>query len=423
MAKSNFITKMYHANRDIWSAEFNSFFPCHLRPLMISILILSLTACTHHSRHWKFNKAWENLIEQERFQDGSIRQVDNSVIAYMKKHNVPGLSVAIAKDNKLIYVKAYGYAEIATQERINDSSLFRLASVSKPVTGIAIMKLIQDGKLSLNSKVFGQAGILGKDYGPLPDTNYAKITVDELLHHTSGWSRNKDNPTVDDPTFNHPNLNATELITWTLNNQPLTTVPGTTFSYSNFNYLLLGRVIEKVTGERYEQYVKANILRPVGITDMQIGGNSEAEKKPNEVVYYEEGGEPYLINVSRMDAGAGWIASAKDLLKLMVSVDGLNIKNAILDSSIIKTMLTPSTANPGYACGWFLTSSRKRVNWYHFGEIMGTATLLAHTDIGFSWAILTNTGFQNDQNNKDMNDLLWNAINDSTTRWPNKDLF
>jgi hypothetical protein len=154
---------------------------------------------------------------------------------------------------------------------------------------------------------------------------------------------------------------------------------------------------------------------------MQIGGNSEAERKRNEVVYYEEGNEPYLVNLSRMDAGAGWLASATDLLRLIVSVDTLNPKKIILSSSTIKTMLTGSPANPQYACGWML--SDKLDNWFHFGEIMGTATLLAHTTTGFSWAILTNTGYQNEQNHSDFNDILWNAINDSTTRWPDKDLF
>lgn len=423
MTISNFITKMYSANWNNWLVRLKPFFPFYMRAFMTSILFLSLTACAHRNQHWKINTAWENLIEQERSQPGSITQVDNSVITYMKKHNVPGLSVAIAKDDKLIYVKAYGYADVATQERVTDSSLFRLASVSKPVTGIAIMKLIQDGKLSLNSKIFGRDGILGNDYGPMPDTNLAKITVSDLLHHTSGWSRNKDNPTIDDPTFNHMNLDAAQLITWTINNQPLKTSPGSTYAYSNFNYLLLGSVIEKITGERYEQYVKANILLPAGITDMQIGGDSEAAKKPNEVVYYEEGNEPYSVSVSRMDAGAGWIASAKDILTLMVSVDGSNIKKPILDSVSIKTMLTPSIANPGYACGWSLTTSGTRVNWYHFGELMGTSALAAHTDIGFSWVILTNTGYQDNQTGTDLNDLLWNAINDSTTRWPDKDLF
>jgi len=390
--------------------------------LIISILILSLTACAHQSRHWKINTAWENLIAQKRSQPNSIAQVDNSVIAYMRKYNVPGLSIAIAKDDKLIYAKAYGYADITTHEKVTDSSLFRLASVSKPIMGIAIMKLVQDGKLFLNSKVFGDSGILGNDYGSLPyNTNLKNITINELLHHTSGWSRNAEDPARDDPTLNHPSLNAAQLISWTLSHQPLKTPPGTTYAYSNFNFFLLGRVIEKVTGQSYERYVNLNILHPVGITDMQIGGNSQTAKKPNEVVYYEEGNEPYLVNLSRMDAGAGWIASATDLLRLIVSVDTLNPKKTILGSSTIRTMLTGSAANPQYACGWQL--SDKLDNWYHFGELMGTATLLAHTTTGFSWAILTNTGYQNEQNHSDFNDILWNAINDSTTRWPGKDLF
>lgn len=392
--------------------------------LLTSILLFSLVACKHKNTHWKIDAAWESLIEREQSLPGSIPQVDHSVVAYMKKHNVPGLSIAIAKDDKLIYVKAYGFANVMTQEKVTDSSLFRLASVSKPVTAIAIMKLIQDGKLSLNSIVFGEGGILGNDYAPLPDDpNIKKITINHLLHHTSGWSRNEEYPTRDDPTFIQPSLNSSQLIAWVFSHQALKTRPGTAFAYSNFNFFLLGRVIEKVTGQRYVDYVNAAVLHPIGITDMQIGGNSKAEKKPNEVVYYEEGNEPYRVNLSRMDAGAGWIASATDLVKLMVVVDGLNQKKDILNRSTLQTMLTPSTANKEYACGWALTTSGNLRNWYHFGEIMGTATLLAHTHLGYSWAILTNTGYQNEQTHADFNQILWNAINDPTTRWPDKDLF
>lgn len=387
-------------------------------------LVLTITTCTHENKHWKINTAWESLIAQERTQPGSITQVDNSVIAYMKKHNVPGLSIAIAKDDKLIYTKAYGFADVMTQEKVTTKSLFRLASVSKPITAIAIMKLIQDGKLSLNSKIFGDSGILGTDYGPLPnDPNIKKITIDHLLHHTSGWSRNTENPTEDDPTFIQPSLNSSQLIAWVFSHQGLKTPPGTAFAYTNFNFFLLGRVIEKVTGQRYADYVNSTLLHPIGIKDMQIGGNSKAEKKPNEVVYYEEGNEPYTINLSRMDAGAGWIASATDLVKLIVVVDGLKLKKDILNSSILQTMLTPSTANKEYACGWRLATSGNLRNWYHFGELMGTATLLAHTHLGYSWAILTNTGYQNEQTHSDLDQLLWRAINDPATQWPDKDLF
>ncbi|WP_158552635.1 serine hydrolase domain-containing protein [Spirosoma telluris] len=194
--------------------------------ILKAISLFFLAACTQENTHWKINAAWENLIAQERSQPGSITQVDNSVIAYMKKHNVPGLSIAIAKDDKLIYTKAYGFADVITQEKVTTRSLFRLASVSKPITAIAIMKLIQDGKLSLDSNVFGEDGILGNDYGPLPDDpNIKKITINHLLHHTSGWSRNTEDPTRDDPTFIQPSLNSSQLIAWVFSHQTLTTPP------------------------------------------------------------------------------------------------------------------------------------------------------------------------------------------------------
>src|SRR5690625_7583736 len=86
----------------------------------------------------------------------------------MEKHNVPGLSLAIVKDEKLIYSKAYGKADIESGDDVNRNSLFRIASISKPITGIAVMKLVESGVLSLDDPVFGDQGVLGTTYGSRP---------------------------------------------------------------------------------------------------------------------------------------------------------------------------------------------------------------------------------------------------------------
>ena len=109
----------------------------------------------------------------------------------MVKYNVPGLSLAIAKDDKLIYAKGFGYANTSTGEKVTPESLFRIASISKSFTSVAIMKLIQNGKLTMNSSVFGDSGILGNQYGiTSPGSNITSITIGELLHHTcGGWDK------------------------------------------------------------------------------------------------------------------------------------------------------------------------------------------------------------------------------------------
>lgn len=368
--------------------------------------------------YWQINGKWREIISDEMNQPGSIPGVDSIAVSFMKKYDVPGLSIAIAKDDKLIYAKGFGYADATTGEKVKVTSLFRLCSLSKPVTAAAVMKLLEEGKLSMNSKVFGEDGILKNDYGSLPYAPGLKaITISDLLHHTSGgWPKGND-----DPMFIDPSLTSSQLLSWTINNQPLKNVPGTTFDYSNFGYFVLGRVIEKLTGKLYSDYVNSMVLQPVGISDMQIGGNTKNEKKKNEVTYYGRFADPYNFNVTRMDANGGWIGSATDLLRFLTGIDGIDYKKDILDSSTIKVMLTPSKAGTGYACGW--ASKNNFTDWYHTGGLPGSATLVMNTSTGFSWAILINTNSEEKNFYKDLISIGWQAIKDSATHWPDKDLF
>ena len=107
------------------------------------------------------------------------------------------------------------------------------------------------------------------------------ITLDHLLTHTAGgWAADSN-----DPMMHNSGWSQEKLITSTIENVPLTSTPDTQWAYSNFGYCLMGRVIERVTGQWYETYVQANILARCGITDMQIANNSERHRASNEVVY------------------------------------------------------------------------------------------------------------------------------------------
>src|SRR5262249_13165558 len=197
-------------------------------------------------------------------------------------------------------------------------------------------------------KVFGADGILQGQYGRRPYMRFIEeITVEHLLTHTCGGWQNDRN----DPMFKNPQMSHQQLISWTLDNQPLVNAPGTNFAYSNFGYCVLGRVIEKVTGRSYASHVVASVLGRCGVTAMRIAGNTRAERAPGEVAYYPEG-DPYGMNVRRMDSHGGWIASATDLVRFAIHVDGLAPDRDILKSETIRTMTTPTAANARYAKGW-----------------------------------------------------------------------
>src|SRR5699024_1209575 len=141
------------------------------------------------------------------------------------------------KNGRLVYAKGYGYANKESFIKVDTTSLFRIASLSKTITAIGIMQLIEKGKLSMDDKVFGKGGILGTEYGTPPYPEYVEeIKLKHLLHHTTGgWGRNPD------PAFSHPKMNADQIISWVIDNRPLKNPPGTQYLYSNFGYIILGK--------------------------------------------------------------------------------------------------------------------------------------------------------------------------------------
>jgi CubicO group peptidase (beta-lactamase class C family) len=324
---------------------------------------------------------------------------------FRTKYGVPGLSVAVAHRGQLVYEEAFGMSDTERGEAATPSHLFRIASVSKPITACAIMDLVESGRLKLEDRVFGRGGVLGTDYGRTPyGPNIENITIEHLLTHSSGGWPND----ATDPTFRNPAMNRTELISWTLDSMPLATPPGQSYAYSNFGYLLLGRVIEVATRSSYEHHVHRRILSRCAIQDMAIAGNTLADRMPREVRYYGQGGEnPYRVNVRRSDANGGWIATARDLIAFMTHIDGFTTTPNILRADTIARMVTPSAANRGYAKGWFINRVN---NWWHNGTLAGTQTILVRTASGFCWAALANTRRKDSDMGSAPDAMMWDMV-------------
>jgi CubicO group peptidase (beta-lactamase class C family) len=292
----------------------------------------------------------------------------------MDWYEAPGLSVAIATKGEPVYVEAFGFADKERQETLTTQHRFRIASVTKPITSAGILLLMQAGRLRLSDHVFGPNSILGDEYKTPPNRqDIERITIEHLLTHASGgWPNDRD-----DPMFKNKEMSHRELINWALETQPLRTEPGYRYAYSNFGYCLLGRVIEKITKQKYDQYIIRAVLGPSGISDMQIAGNTLEERAANEVKYYSQvaGQDPYDLNIARMDSHGGWIATPLDLIRFTASIDGSR-GNTLLSPDTLKTMTTPSQANSGYAKGLFTNSVR---DFWHTGLLPGTATLAFRT--------------------------------------------
>lgn len=349
-------------------------------------------------------------------QMGAMNRIE---FAFRRQYSVPASEIAISRNGQFVYDIAHGMADKQQAQQVQQSSLFRIASVTKPITSVTIFSLIEQGKLNLNDKVFGPSGVLGTKYGKGPYKQYVTdVTVDNLLTHTSGGWPN-DNT---DPMFSHDGWDQEKLIAWTIENLPLTYPPGQHWAYSNFGYCVLGRVIEAVTGQPYAKYVQSQILAPCGITDMKIALNKESQKAPNEVVYYGQFGEdPYKINVARMDSHGGWIATSTDLVQFLNHVTGATGIPALLKPATIKQMTTPAAAydqnaQAKYARGWMVRNNGAG-NWWHNGSLPGTTTIMVRTSTGMCWAALTNTRTQpSNEIDASLDQTIWNMVH-SVPEW------
>ncbi len=372
-----------------------------------------------------------------------LANFDAAMLNLMTTYNVPGGQLAITYRGRLVYNRGFGFSNKATQDLVYPKSLFRIASVSKPVTAVACMKLFDQGLLNLDAKIFGTGGILNDaKYQNILDPLCSNITVRMLLQHSGGWNRNISG----DPMFDAYNI-ATKMgvssppspavvIQYVLANKMLDFKPGSQSQYSNFGYCVLGRVIEKITGQSYEDYVTNNILVPLGITDMQLGSNLLANQLPNEVNYYDYPGAPLAysvytnstlvpwpyggFNVEFMDSHGGWVSSGEDLLKLVCAFDRFNTRPDILSTATIDTMIKPSAHDPNYGFGIAVNAYN---NWWHIGSLPGTTSeIVRNGNSQLNWAILLNTRDQAGNINSAMDNLVWNVL-PSITSWPAFDLF
>jgi CubicO group peptidase (beta-lactamase class C family) len=374
----------------------------------------------------RYTALWRNYSMSK----DDLNTMDWIVDERMAKAKAPGFSLAITQGGRLIFARAYGYSDPETKTPINTSNLFRIGGISKWITAAAILTLVERGKLGLDDKVFGKTALLGTSYGSRSYGEWLRqITVRHLLTQTAGgWEEHEPGPMLEDPS-----LSQSELISWTIDHVPLTHGPGTTYAESSFGYYLLGRIIEKVTGQPYDAWVKANILSPAGIHDMRIAGNTLAARAPKEVVYVDtkHPSAPYAMNVARMDSADGWIATPIDLVRLSVRLDGFAKPPDLLGAASLTLQTTPTAASiragHPYGLGCAIAASPDanglsptpaKNTWWHGGTLDGSTAIVVRTEGEFTWAVAMNS------TDADMNidSMMWEILG-SVAAWPSHDLF
>lgn len=352
--------------------------------------------------------------------DPEIEVFDKKIIALMKKWRIPGGAVAIMKNEQLITTRGYGWADQSTHRPVQPGDLFRIASASKTFTAVAILKLIEQGRLGLEDKAFD----ILSDLKPLPNRTVNpqihQITVRNLLQMSSGWFTRG---AQFDPLFGPwsgkiretlaPELPAScQTIARYMMSAPIKHKPGTHYSYSNTDYCVLGLIINKVTGspygyQGYEDYVNRAILYPLNIRDMFIGSTQLAYKAPREVIYYrdEKSASPEELENSfylpygdtellkKNFANGGWVSSAQDLALFIQKLGN----NRILNAESIALMKTKPSFRPAEAKTYYTIGGQIYHNqagkeyWIQTGSFTGTNAFVLTTPEGITIAVLFNS--------------------------------
>lgn len=375
--------------------------------------------------------------------DSSVSEFDACipvVSSFMKKWTIQGASVAIAREGKLVYARGFGYADTAAGIETQPYSKFRIASISKLVTAVAVMKLKEEGRLSLDDRVFGPDGILNDSCYCYPkDKRAFDITVAHLLSHEGGWSQR-----YGDQMF-MPHVIAGEMkcslpvdtrtiVRFALSKK-LHFAPGSGRSYSNLGYSILGLVIEKISGMPYEEYCRTAIFEPLGIYDIVPGKNLPGEKAPFEVTYYEPAGMPLRPSVygtgemvpvryggndvETLGAAGYWLATAPDLMKLVLAVDGFEFNSDILSDRSINFMT--DVHNRFSPVGWKATYENG--TWIRTGSFAGTAAMIKRQPDGLTWIVLLNTSAWNGPGIHSYVNRMMASMVSRVSQWPEYDLF
>lgn len=372
--------------------------------ILLSALILLLAGCSGKGRAPYKIEGINSVITNEM--STGADKLDKDMRIFMQRWWIKGLSLSVMRGDSLLYAKGYGKAD--EDEPMSAAHIMRIASVSKLITAAGIMKLQEQGKLKLSDKVFGPSGILNDAVytAAIKDKNYFKITVEDLLRHESGLSIRRGDPmfTTRDIMYIYRLKEAPdhETLTRLMLTRPLGYQPGKSRQYNNFGYMLLGMIIEKVTGQDYEKWVNKEILEPAGCLDMHLAYTYYKDKYPNEVRYYMQDNDPLVPEFNnsgdsvvrcyggsdvRALGGAGaWVASTPELARFVASIDGNPRVKDVLSIKSVRAM-TLDNGEHKYGLGWNDIGD----TWIRTGSLAGTNAIVYRFPDGECWILVSNT--------------------------------
>jgi CubicO group peptidase (beta-lactamase class C family) len=338
-----------------------------------------------------------------------LEPFDAAMLSVMDRHGVPGAALALAKDGKLVLAKGFGWSDISRNEAVQPNTLFSLASLSKSFTAVGVLKLVEQGKLSLDDAVFDILKHIKAPRGARIDPRLGDVTVRQCLNHSGGWDRAvRGDPVNWEPQICRaykvrPPLSPTQFLSFAMS-LPLDFKPGTDNKYSNVGYIALGEVVARVSGQPYETFVRQKVLKPMGITQAALHPGT-GRYMAKEAIRYLAGTLLSLpaMRLPMVDATGGWTASVVDMVRFLTNLDGSR-GESVLSGKTRKLMiepprepLKPRPDGTWFGLGWdSVIVKGKEFGFFKEGSYQGMRTYMKRLPTGVCWALLYNASMEFD---------------------------
>ena len=324
----------------------------------------------------------------------SLINLETKIDSLIKKFSIPGACTAIVSKDSMNWIECFGVANLETRKPLTENTLFRVASISKSFIGLAFLKLAEEGKVDLNRPVRELIPEIEID-NPYKDTNPVRIV--HLLEHTAGFDAAH--------FYEYYNLNddpeipLKEVLSINPNSRKIRWKPGTRIAYTNHGYAVAGYILEKITGQLFEDYLKNNILDPIGMTSSTF---KPVDKRQVPLAQgYTENSQPFPDKPFYLRPASSLKSSVKDMAKFvqfMLNQGKVENRAILSEKSIGRMEVTETTtvSPQGFKAGYGLgvkTYYRNGYKCFVFtGGIPGFTSIYAYIkDVGLGCVVLVNS--------------------------------
>ena len=299
-------------------------------------------------------------------------EIEKAVSSFMSANSVPGIGAAVVLDGEPLWSAGFGMADLENSSPATSSTLFRLGSISKPITAVAILQLNEHGKLDLDAPV--------QKYCPAFPQKDSPITTRELLGHLGGIRHYNPDGKGDIPEDSARHFATMEESLQIFAKDPLVAKPGTAFHYSTYGYTLLGCVLEGAASEKYADYVRENIFKPAGMAQTQA--DDFFAVIPHRTRWYHKDKAGLVRNAGVLDSsykipGGGLISSADDMARFEAAILADKLLQRATRDLMWTSLKTADGKMTGYGLGWGLVDKFGVHILAHTGGQQGTSTAFA----------------------------------------------